>query len=58
MKTDSIFIRLTPELKQRLQELADKDKRTLSDYVRLILTDYIKRKENEKKDWKKKCPML
>lgn len=50
MKTDSIFIRLTPELKQRLQELADKDKRTLSDYVRLILTDYIKRKENEKKD--------
>ncbi len=36
-KTEAIPLRVTPELKRKLQVLADKDTRTLSDYIRLQL---------------------
>lgn len=36
-KTDTILIRVAPELKKKLQAMADKDSRKLSDYIRLQL---------------------
>ncbi len=45
MKSEAIFIRMTPALKEKLQKLADKDKRTLSDYVRVVLEDHIAKQE-------------
>ena len=36
-RTTSVNIRITDELRGELQRLADSNKRTLSDYVRLIL---------------------
>ena len=32
-KTDNIYIRVTPELKQQLQKAAAADNRTLSSYI-------------------------
>lgn len=43
MKSEAIFIRMTPALKEKLQKLADKDKRTLSDYVRIVLEGHIEK---------------
>lgn len=36
-KSEAIPLRVTPELKKKLQSLADKDHRTLSDFIRLQL---------------------
>lgn len=36
-KTDNIYIRVTPELKQQLQKAAQADNRTLSSYIENIL---------------------
>jgi len=47
MKSTSIFIRLTESLKASLQELADKDRRTLSDYVRTVLEDHVEKQEKD-----------
>ena len=59
MKTDSVFIGLTPELKQRLR-IGRQRQKSLSDYVKVNTDyDYIERKENEKKRLKnRKCPHL
>ena len=43
-------IRIHPELKKRLQELADKDGRSLSNYVNKIILSYLK--DHEGIDWK------
>lgn len=37
MKTETIIVRADEELKKRLKLMADKDHRTLSDYIRLQL---------------------
>ncbi|HEX5002064.1 MAG TPA: ribbon-helix-helix protein, CopG family [Bacteroidia bacterium] len=37
MKNETIIIRTDEELKKRLQEMAEKDHRTLSDFIRLQL---------------------
>lgn len=37
MKTATIIIRVDESLKQKLQQLADNDKRKLSDFIRLQL---------------------
>lgn len=37
MKEETIIVRVDPELKKKLQAMADKDSRTLSDFVRLQL---------------------
>lgn len=36
-KTDNIYIRVTPELKQQLQKAAEADNRTLSSYIETVL---------------------
>ena len=47
---DLIMIRMTSELRKRLEQLAADDRRTLAEYCRLILEDYAepKRKTNRK----------
>ncbi len=44
MKTEMIPIRVDEDLKKRLKALADKDNRTLSDYIRLQLEKLIPKK--------------
>lgn len=41
-KSETIAVRMTPELKEKLQELADSKHWTLSQTVNLILEAYIK----------------
>ena len=40
-------LRFPEELKEKLQILADKDGRTLSNLIVKILSDYVKNKESE-----------
>ena len=44
-------VRIHPELKELLQDLADKDERSLSNYVNKIILSYLR--EHEGIDWKK-----
>ena len=48
MKTELVHIRLEPELKARLQELADQDHRKLGDYIRYQLIKAIKYTKKKK----------
>jgi mRNA-degrading endonuclease RelE of RelBE toxin-antitoxin system len=42
MKRDtSVNVRLTSEVRDELQKLADAHKRTLSDYIRLLLEEHL-----------------
>ena len=41
-KTEAIVVRVDPELKNKLQKLADADQRKLSDYVRIQLLKIAK----------------
>lgn len=43
-----IMIRLPKALRKALQALADKDRRALADYCRLVLEDHAKRKGKSK----------
>lgn len=45
-KTERLYIRISPELKEKLQELAEKEHRTLSNYIESILIKEIE-KENK-----------
>lgn len=36
-KTDRIAIRITPELKEKLQALAERENRTVSNYIELLI---------------------
>ncbi len=38
-------IRLTPELKKKLKALADKDKRNLSDFIRVTLEKFVEKEK-------------
>lgn len=40
-KNDSITFRVDAELKKRLQFLADVEKRTLSQYIEVVLNDFV-----------------
>lgn len=42
-KTERLFIRIDEELKKKLQEQAEKEHRTLSNYVESILIKEIKK---------------
>ena len=52
--TVTISIRLTPELRDRLQAIADRDERTLSQVCMRILRDYVREDEKPKKGQKKR----
>ena len=43
-KEKYLNLRITPEMHEALQELADNDRRTLSDYTRIILEDFLAEK--------------
>lgn len=43
-KTVNINIRVTEEIKKQLQQLADNDRRSLSDYIRLQLEKIAEQK--------------
>lgn len=36
-KTDTLHIRITPELKQQLQQAAQRENRTVSNYIELLI---------------------
>lgn len=56
-RTTSVNIRMTDELRGELQRLADTNKRTLSDYVRLLLEEHVEaRREREEDAAKRKRP--
>jgi len=56
-RTTSVNIRMTDELRGELQRLADANKRTLSDYVRLVLEEHAEaRREREEDATKRKRP--
>ena len=41
-RNERIYIRVTEEEKAKLQALADKEHRTISDYVRLMILENLK----------------
>jgi predicted transcriptional regulator len=57
-RTTSVNIRMTDELRGELQRLADANKRTLSDYVRLVLEAHAEvKREREEDAGKRKRPV-
>jgi predicted HicB family RNase H-like nuclease len=42
-KTERLYIRLTPELKARLQAAAEAEGRSISNYVEHLITQALKR---------------
>lgn len=46
-KTERLFIRITPELKRKLQEMANAENRSLSNYIENILLQEIEKKGQE-----------
>jgi hypothetical protein len=47
-KTETIIIRVLPELKAELQRMADADSRKLGDYVRLLLAKHVEASKKKK----------
>lgn len=45
MKNDSINVRVTEETKKELIENAEKENRSLSNYIQYILNKFLKNKE-------------
>ena len=41
VKTERLQIRITPELKEQLQQLADADGRTVSNYIEMLIKNAI-----------------
>jgi len=44
MKEANVVIRMDEEMKKKLQVLADKDQRTLSDFIRIHLKNLLDKK--------------
>lgn len=42
-KTERIYLRLTPELKARIQAAADAEGRSVSNYIEHLITQALKR---------------
>ena len=42
-KTERLYIRLTPELKEKLQTAAEAEGRSISNYVEHLITQALKR---------------
>ncbi len=47
MKTEQLGVRISEELKKKLQKLADKDNRTLSNYIEIVLQNHVKKMEGK-----------
>lgn len=50
VKTDRLHIRLTPELKAQLQQMADAQNRSMSNLVELLLLKAVEEEKNAKKE--------
>jgi predicted transcriptional regulator len=48
-KTSPLSHRLDPDMKEKLQRLADADRRSLTSYIELVLEDHIEKIERAKK---------
>lgn len=46
-KSDRIYIRLTPELKQKLQKAAEAEHRTVSNYIEYLVKRSLDASENK-----------
>jgi predicted transcriptional regulator len=44
MKTESIIIRVDKDMKNKLIKLAEENRRELSDFMRIVIEDLIKKK--------------
>jgi predicted transcriptional regulator len=57
IKKESITIRVNPRFKQKLEKIAEHNKRTLSDYIRVELENIVEHEEKEGilKDFMKKA---
>lgn len=49
VKTERLNIRISPELKEQLQALADAENRTLSNYVEQLIINAVNAKRTENK---------
>ena len=47
MKSDKLSIRIKPNVKNLLLEQADKENRTLSNYVNMILENHVKNNKGD-----------
>ena len=47
MKSEKIIVRVEKDVKKTLQTLAQKDRRELSDYIRILLEDAIKKEKKK-----------
>jgi mRNA-degrading endonuclease RelE of RelBE toxin-antitoxin system len=47
-KTAAVNLRMTEELRAKLQRLADENRRQLSDYIRLVLEDHANADEERR----------
>lgn len=45
-KTDRLVIRITPELKSKLQAAAEADGRSVSNYIEMLIRADLKKREN------------
>lgn len=45
-KTERLQIRITPDLKEKLQALADAENRTISNYIENLIKNEIERKSH------------
>lgn len=45
-KTERIYVRITPELKEQLQAAADAENRTITNYVENLIKQAIKKQGN------------
>lgn len=45
MKTERLQLRITPELKEKLQALADAENRTITNYIENLIKKEIEKRE-------------
>jgi predicted transcriptional regulator len=55
-RNTSVNVRMTEDLRASLQRLADANKRTLSDYIRLLLEEHVGTQERTEDATKRKRP--
>lgn len=46
MKSERIYIRVTPELKERLRQAAEKENRDISNFVETVLKQALEQRED------------
>ena len=49
-KTERLYIRLTPELKEQIQTAAEAESRSISNYIENIIAETLKSKKNTNRE--------